>query len=292
MNQIVDFIQKESLKIYRKKYSKKYIKEKLLPIINYINLSSKNKFLIGGAQGIGKSSLIKIIKNILEKFYGKKIISLSLDNYYLSKNDRLILAQKQSNLLITRGVPGTHQIKKLLDDINKFDKASYPIITPLFDKLIDDTLKNKNIIKKKADILILEGWCCGCEPIEKEFLFNNSNYLERKFDKNHNWRNYYNNKLKNEYKKLFKKFDNKIFIKAPSFKYVLSWRLKQELNNTSKLFKSKKMNIKEIKIFIQHYEKITKWMLKDYTKKANLVIRVDKNQRITSTRKIKKKSIF
>ena len=162
MKKTIEFIQQETLKVYGKEYSKKYIKNNLLPIIDFIILSKKNKFLISGSQGIGKSSLIKIISKTLNKFYGLKTLSLSLDDYYLSKKNRIALSKKEHNLLITRGVPGTHDIKILLDNIKKFDKSLYPIETPLFDKLIDDRLKKKKIIRNKSDILILEGWCCGC----------------------------------------------------------------------------------------------------------------------------------
>ena len=53
-------------------------------------------------------------------------------------------------------------------------------------------------------------------------------------------------------------------------------------NNYSNFNNSKKMNTKEIKLFIQHYEKITKWMLKNYPKFANIVLKINKDQKITS----------
>jgi len=280
MNQIIDFIQKETLNLYNKKYSKKYIRYKIIPIIDYFHSSNKNKFLIGGSQGIGKSSLINIVKETLEKFYDKKVLVLSLDNYYLSKNKRKLLAKKEHELLITRGVPGTHDIKKLIKDVYRFEKKLYPINIPIFDKLIDDKLKKTKKIKYNCNILILEGWCCGCNILNKKFLHKNINFLERKYDKNFKWRNYYNKKLSNEYKKLFDMFDEKIFMRASSFKYVLDWRLKQEINNSSTSIKSKKMNIKEIKLFIQHYEKITNWMIINFKDNADLVININKNQKI------------
>ena len=131
--------------------------------------------------------------------------------------------------------------------------------------------------------MILEGWCCGSNYINKEYLYKNINNLEKKFDKNFKWRNYYNNKLKNEYKKLFDMFDKKIFIKAPSFKYVLDWRLKQEINNSSYSRFSKKMDVQEIKEFLQYYEKITKWMLKESKNNSDFLIFVNKNQKIYKT---------
>ena len=282
MNEIIEFIQKQTIEIYKKKYSRKYITFKILPIIDYINSSNKKKFLIGGSQGVGKSSLIIILKKTLEKFYNKKVLTLSLDNYYLSKNKRILIANNYHELLITRGVPGTHDIKKLIKDVEKFDKNKYPINIPIFDKLIDDTLNYKYKINNKCNILILEGWCCGCNKINKNYLYKNINTIEKKFDKNFKWRKFYNNKLENDYKYLFDLFEEKIFLKAPSFKYVLNWRLKQEKNNYSQSRSFKKMNTDEIKLFIQHYEKITKWMLKNSKKFANLVIKINSDQKIIS----------
>tara|TARA_B100000674_G_C37936808_1_gene960669 strand:+ start:379 stop:1239 length:861 start_codon:yes stop_codon:yes gene_type:complete len=286
MNEIVDFIQKESLKLFKKKFSKKYVKLKILPIIIHLENSESKKVLIGGSQGIGKSSLIIIIKKTLEKFFNKNVLALSLDNYYLSKDERKSISNKEHELLITRGVPGTHNIKKLVNDIKRFEKNIYPINIPLFDKLIDNRLNKYQKIYKKCNILILEGWCCGCKDINKNYLFKNINSLEKKFDTKYLWRKFYNNKLKKEYKLLFNLFDETIFLKAPSFKYVLRWRIKQEKNNSSNLSNSKKMSNQEIELFIQHYEKITKWMLKNYSKFANIVLKINKDQKITSILKI------
>ena len=52
MNALIDYIQKEIHITYNKKFSKKYIKDKLIPIINYICSSKSTKFLIGRSQGI------------------------------------------------------------------------------------------------------------------------------------------------------------------------------------------------------------------------------------------------
>jgi len=93
------------------------------------------------------------------------------------------------------------------------------------------------------------------------------------------WRNFYNQKLKNEYANLFKLFEKKIFLKSATFNYVLNWRLKQEKMMIKKNNK-KIMNKKELKYFISHYEKITKFMIKVLPKKADIVIKIDKNQRI------------
>ena len=282
MNALIDYIQKEIHITYNKKFSKKYIKDKLIPIINYICSSKSKKFLFGGSQGIGKSSFINIISKTIEKFYDKKILLLSLDNYYLTKKQRLVLSKKIHNLLVTRGVPGTHNIKELVKNVKQFNQEKYPITTPQFDKLIDDKIKLNKTIKTKCDILFLEGWCCGSSEIPKKFLYKNINNLEKINDPKNQWRNFYNNKLQIEYKKLFKLFDELIFLKTSSFDNVYKWRLKQEKTNQSKNKKLKRMSANEIKVFVQHYEKITKWMIKDLNKKAQIVIQFEKNHKISS----------
>ena len=282
MNALIDYIQKEIHITYNKKFSKKYIKDKLIPIINYICSSKSKKFLFGGSQGIGKSSFINIISKTIEKFYDKKILLLSLDNYYLTKKQRLVLSKKIHNLLVTRGVPGTHNIKELVKNVKQFNQEKYPITTPQFDKLIDDKIKLNKTIKTKCDILFLEGWCCGSSEIPKKFLYKNINNLEKINDPKNQWRNFYNKKLKIEYKKLFKLFDELIFLKTSSFDNVYKWRLKQEKTNQSKNKKLKRMSANEIKVFVQHYEKITKWMIKDLNKKAQIVIQFEKNHKISS----------
>ena len=278
-DKIINSISNDLNILTKKKFPKKYISKYILPIIDNIANSKQKKILISGSQGIGKSTLLKIIEKNVLKFYEKKILTLSLDDYYLSKKERLILSKKIHPLLITRGVPGTHDINKLIKDVISFQNKKYPIIKPIFDKLKDDRSRKREKIIKKADILILEGWCCGSPPIEKKYLYKNINFLEKKEDPEMIWRNFYNQKLKNEYAYLFNLFGKKIFLKSPAFDYVLNWRFKQEKMMIKKNNK-KIMNKNELKYFISHYEKITKSMIKVLPKRANIVIKIDKNQRI------------
>ena len=167
MSALIDYIQIEIHKTYNKKYSKKYIEDKLIPIINYVCSSKSKKFLFGGSQGIGKSSFINIISKTIEKFYNKKILLLSLDNYYLSKKQRLLLSKRIHQLLITRGVPGTHDVDLILSFFRKVSKKRFShLLLPKFDKSIDDRVKRDKWykIKKKPNIVILEGWCVGSSP--------------------------------------------------------------------------------------------------------------------------------
>jgi len=276
---IIKFTQDKLLKLTKKKFSKIYITEYIIPIIDKIIQSKDNKFLISGSQGVGKSTLSILLKIVIEKIYKKKVMLLSIDNYYLSKAKRLKLAKKVHPLLVTRGVPGTHNIKKLYQDINQFNKQKFPISIPHFDKIKDDVTTKINKISN-AQILLLEGWFCGSLPIRTKYLYQNINQLESKYDQNKVWRKYYNSMLKNEYKKIFNMFNNKIYMQPPSFKYIIKWRSLQEKNNANKSNSKNFMNKDMLKKFIQHYEKITKWMMKTMPDKVDMLIKIDKNQKI------------
>ena len=279
---ITSFIQHYLSEITHTSFSKKEIKKFVLPILYNVFNNKFNKILISGSQGIGKTSYLKLIEKVGLRFFNIRVLSLSLDNFYLDKSERETLGKNIHPLLQTRGVPGTHDIKLLKSIIYQFNNSKYPINLPIFDKLTDRRKKIIKKISKKCDLLILEGWCVGCPPIPIKYLYKNLNSIEKKFDKNKNWRNFYNSKLKTSYAEVFRLFNYNIFFKTPSFSCVIKWRNKQE-----KFQKKIKQNIKplgmteyDLKNFIQHYEKITKYMLKKIPRKANLVIRVNKNQKI------------
>jgi len=284
---IIQLIQYQFKKLTNSNISHYQIKKFILPIIEFINYSPYNKFLISGSQGIGKTTLLKIIEIILKKRFNKRILNLSLDDFYFDKKEREELAINIHSLLKTRSVPGTHDITYLLKTIKKFNHSMYPIKLPLFNKLSDSRKKKYKIIKKKCDILILEGWCVGCPPISRNYLLSNINSLERQFDNNGKWRKYYNKQLKSKYLKAFREFNSIIYLKAPSFTHVFNWRVKQEnyLRKINKKNALSGMSANEINNFVQYFEKISKWMLKKMPELANMVVYVNKNQKISRIRK-------
>ena len=276
---IISIVNKEYQNLTSKNLSNNYICNYILPIIDYIINTKENKFIISGSQGVGKSTLSKLIKKVIERTSLQQVMLLSIDDYYLSKKSRYQLSNQVHPLLLTRGVPGTHDIKKLKEHIQQFNKKQFPILTPTFNKLKDDISK-KTTIFNKADILILEGWCCGAKPIAKNYLHKNLNNIEKILDKNFKWRNFYNLKLTKEYQTIFNVFDKTIYLQPPSFESVLKWRYTQEKNNAKKTKTKNFMNKNETKTFILYYEKLTKWMMKNMPVNADMLIKVDKDQKI------------
>ena len=72
---------------------------------------------LSGGQGAGKSTITGILKLILKKKYDLNLCVFSIDDFYKTKNDRLIMSKKKHPLFITRGVPGTHDITLLNNTI-------------------------------------------------------------------------------------------------------------------------------------------------------------------------------
>ena len=263
------------------------LKKYYIPICNsiYKEYKKQNKTIIvglSGGQGSGKSTIAEILKIILKTKYNLNTVNFSIDDFYKTLVERKKLSKNSHRLFATRGVPGTHDTRLLLSTIKKLLKKNFKETSiPKFDKSTDDrTPKNKwKRIKLKPDIVIFEGWCVGAQSQSKKLLKKPINYLEKEYDSKSTWRLKVNNQLKKAYSQIFKKIDYLIFLKVPNFQCVYKWRLLQErkLQLTSK--SKKTMSSSQIKKFIMFYERITKQMIKDLSKKAKGVLYLDKRHR-------------
>ena len=270
------FIQKTLKKITNQDLDIEYIEKNYLKIL--FKLKSKNKIMIAGSQGSGKSSLSKLIKLYLEKFCYKSVVIISMDDFYLSKSQRTQLSKNIHPLFLTRGVPGTHDLELMNKKIKQILNKEFPIYLPIFDKVSDS---RKRTYKKilKADVVIFEGWCAGSQPVDLNYLQKNFNNLEKHKDKNFIWRNSYNKYL-NEYQKLFSQFNFFIYFQFNQWDHVLNWKYKQELELRDK---KKDLGLKKyLREFIQYYEKVSKWMHLKVPKYCNILIKLDAHQKIKS----------
>ena len=275
INSKLYFIQYTLKKLTGKKLSFDEINDTYLRL--FTKLQYKKTVMIAGSQGSGKSTLSLIIKKYFQKFYSKNVVILSIDDFYLSSYQRKKLAKKfKTNLFETRGVPGTHNFKLLYETIDQLMSKKFPVYSPTFDKVTDNTKKYKRKISR-ADLIILEGWCVGSKTIDTKYLNQNINELEKNKDQNLIWRTAYNNFL-DDYQKIFNKFNYYVFIKLPNWENVINWKYKQELDLRS-LSNDNKLKKKLYK-FIQYYEKLSKWMSMTTPSYCNVLINLDKNQSI------------
>ena len=258
-----------------------------LPLSEWIysiyNKDRKTKIIgISGGQGAGKSTITGILKLILKKKYGLNLCVFSIDDFYKKKSDRLKMSKRTHPLFITRGVPGTHDITLINKTIKKLKQKKFrTVLIPKFDKSKDDRFqKNKwQKIAVKPDIIIFEGWCVGTTHQNSTELKKPLNFIEKKYDKNLKWRKIVNNLVKKRYKSLFSQIDKLVYLKVPNFNYIIKWRWLQEqkMKLTSK--SKKTMSKMQIKEFIMFYERLTKHMMKNYSKISDLTIFLDKQHR-------------
>ena len=242
-----NFISSQETKKEKFVNREKMIKSFLIPICFWIDKNKpKNKtFIIGlaGGQGTGKTTISTLIRLILSTYFKLNVFKVSIDDFYKTRKERFKLSKSKHPLLLTRGVPGTHDINminKLFRNIKK-NKINNMLI-PKFDKSIDDRC-NKKLwykIKTKPDVLILEGWCVGAKPEKKNTLIKPINKLEKNLDSKKRWRLYVNNQLKNKYSKLFGQMDSLLYLKARNFNVLKRWRIKQEKKLKLKNKKKKK----------------------------------------------------
>ena len=88
-------------------------------------------------------------------------------------------------MLLTRGVPGTHDINMMLDFFKKSKAKKFESMKlPNFNKAIDDRFpKNKwNTINKRPDVIIFEGWCVGARAETNMTLTKPINSMEKAND--------------------------------------------------------------------------------------------------------------
>ncbi len=287
------FLNKEKILGNSKAEKIKSLKKIYIPMSFWIDNKYRKKgktLFIGfsGGQGSGKTTISGILEIILKDYFKREIYVSSIDDFYKTLEDRNKMSHKIHPLFLTRGVPGTHDvnlIKKFYAFIKK--KKFKKFKSPKFNKLIDDRLKAKHWtnIKKRPEIVILEGWCVGAKPQLNSLLKKPINILEKNEDKDLIWRKYVNKKLREDYKNFFSMIDNFVFIKIPNFNMVFKWRLLQEnkLNN-KRYSKNKIMSYNKIKRFIMFYQRVTLQMLKDMPKVASIVLTLNKKHQINKIR--------
>lgn len=217
---------------------------------------------INGAQGSGKSTLAALLVYVLEQHFNCKAVSLSLDDFYFTRQERLKLAEGIHPLLATRGVPGTHDIALARKTLSDLAQQRLPVSIPRFNKATDDRFPESHFetVDDAVDIIIFEGWCLGAQAQQEDALTEPLNDLESKEDQDSSWRRYVNEQLAMLYPSLFELIDIWVMLKAPSFDCVFNWRLEQE----NKLYDSltdhtqgQLMDKQALSRFIKHYQRIT-----------------------------------
>ncbi|HEX7114224.1 MAG TPA: hypothetical protein VF193_03755 [Steroidobacter sp.] len=239
-----------------------------------------------GPQGSGKSTMAAALKNLLEG-RGCTAAVLSIDDFYLSRADREVLARTVHPLFETRGVPGTHDVPLLLDVLASLQREGI-VSVPRFDKAKDDRLPREQWeqVQAPVKVIILEGWCVGAVPQPEPLLEAPVNALEEREDPKGEWRRHVNHALGSEYRAVFEQIGLLILLAAPGFEVVYRWRLQQEEELRQAVLArggevSQVMDERALERFISHYERLTRYILEEMPQRADIVMRLDHERRMT-----------
>ena len=284
------FISSQETKKDKFKNKDKMIKSFLIPVSFWISkrVNKKKPLIIGlaGGQGSGKTTISSILTLILKKYFKLNVFKVSIDDFYKTRKDRKSLSKNKHPLLMTRGVPGTHDVDLMLNFFKKIkDKNFKSLQIPTFNKAIDDRCQ-KSLwykIKTKPDVVIFEGWCVGARPQLNSQLKKPINSLEKVYDQGAKWRTYVNNQLKTKYNALFKQLDGLLYLKAKNFSLLREWRLKQERKlwvQTKNKKNLKIMSSGDVINFMQTYQRITQQMFKDAIKSSSVIMNLNSNHQI------------
>lgn len=242
---------------------------------------------INGSQGSGKSTLADYLCTMIADRHGIKAVSLSMDDFYLTKAERALLADTIHPLLATRGVPGTHNIDLAIRTIEQLTAGADTQI-PRFDKSIDDRVTGDKVEMHcgAAGLIVIEGWCWGAIAQSESELQLPINTLEQTEDPEGHWRHYINQSLAGNYQQLFAMADQLIMLQAPSFDTVYNWRLEQEtklierLKSTGNSARSGLMSEQQILRFIQYFQRITEHSLQEMPRRAQHLYQLDQQRNI------------
>ena len=291
-NECFKFIKSQETTKEKFKNKEKIIKSFLIPISFWIakKAEKKRSYIVGlsGGQGSGKTTISSIISIILRKYFKLNVFTISIDDFYKKRNERFLLSKKIHPSLMSRGVPGTHDINMMLDFFKRIKRKEFRSLKlPKFNKAIDDRYNKKlwYSIKKRPDIIIFEGWCVGAKAEKNNTLKQPINSFEKLRDKKLIWRRYVNKQLQSKYKQLYDQLNCLLYLKSNNFSLLRKWRIKQETKlrlKNKRSNRNKIMSNKEVINFMQTYQRVTQNMLKTVPKNASIILNLNTNHQIKS----------
>lgn len=265
-----------------------------MPLARWIDarcaLADGTPWLLGisGAQGTGKSTLAGLLGDVLHLGHGRRAAVLSLDDFYLPRDERAVLADRVHPLLATRGVPGTHDLgllNRTLDAALALRQGA-TLCLPRFDKGRDDRADESAwpVLAGPFDVVMLEGWCIGADAQPAAALAEPVNALEAAGDPDGRWRGYVNDCLAGAYRELFARLQALVFLRAPGLEAVRRWRTRQEHALATRSDAPRAMSDAAVRRFIQHFERLSRHCLQTLPGRADAVLALREDHGVASLR--------
>lgn len=213
---------------------------------------------VAGAQGSGKSYACRLLAMANQP----RFAHFSLDDVYLTRAQRENLASGLGPLFGTRGPPGSHDPLLLYTTLGALLGANESAQTPLprFDKSRDDRapIEDWPVFSGRPEAILVDGWLLGASAISLDSPPPPLNELESEPGAMH-WLEAMATFLSRGDYCLAAPFDAVIYLQAPSWEIVRTWRAQQE-----EQLLGRPLNAEEnawLDRFLMHYERITRSMM-------------------------------
>ncbi len=188
------------------------------------NFSNRKIIGISALPGTGKTTLGKWLEAISLKL-NFKIAVISIDDFYLPA-DEMELAIINNPWNVSRGFPGSHSVKLMYEKLLEW-KINGELNVPVFDKSLRNGLGDRSHWRSdNPDLLIIEGWFLGIEPLSSDF-----NYQHMNSPALTDHESYYIRKVQNslnKYLDVWNLIDSIWHLKPLKFEYMNAWKSNQE----------------------------------------------------------------
>ena len=153
-----------------------FLFEIVVPLTQFLGkraTGAKGTYLIGigGGPGVGKTTQSKILAACLPMMAAarQRCLSLSLDDFYFSKEERLRRGHKW------RTLPGSHDTDRLCSFVAALDVRGEPMAVPRYDLGRDQPMEDE-LLEEAPDICIFDGamvgaQCPGYDTLARRFDF-------------------------------------------------------------------------------------------------------------------------
>lgn len=256
---------------------------KLLEWVQHRIEGGPRPFVLGvsGAQGSGKSTLCAKLARAMSSQTGLSILTLSLDDLYLTRAERQRLGKRVHPLCAVRGLPGTHDTAlghQLFDQLAEAQEDTVTHI-PRFNKATDDRVPPQDFdaFIGRPDVIFFEGWCVGATP--GHAWQGPINDREARDDPDGVWTRWTEAMLKKHYLSLWNRIDALVMIRVPSFEFVAEGRWRQEQKLLKRLqtqgrtyAASHVMNQEQVKEYVALFERKTRQLLEELPIHADAVV--------------------
>jgi D-glycerate 3-kinase len=234
---------------------------------------------IAGPPGSGKSTLARLLCRLARE-HDLAAACLSLDDYYLPRQQRRELGRAVHPLCGRRGAPGSHELDRLCADLDSIaDGRGSGLETPVFDKGSDDRLPRKRWrrLEQNPRLLLLEGWCIGIPPQTAERLAEPVNQLEESADPQEVWRRWMHHAWREFHRAMKTRLDLLWYIRVPGWEYVIDWRWRQEKGLEQPRLTSRA----EVAEFLGTFERIVRHAQTGCDRWADLLLSADSEHRLS-----------